>query len=68
MSKVLVSDINQDCKTLCDKFLCFVNKKEVISCEIEGDIKKQVYAVEIETGKRILNPDFVVNVKPQFTF
>ncbi len=66
--KTLVSDINQDCKTLCGQYLCFVNKKETIPCEIEGDVKKQVYAVEVNTGKRILNPDFIVNVKPQFTF
>ncbi len=66
--QVLVSDINQDCNTLDGKFICFTNKKELIKCEIEGDIKKRVYAVELATGKRILNPDFKVDVKPQFAY
>ena len=59
--KTLVSDINQDCNTLCGKFVCFIDKVEVID-----DIKKRVYAVELSTGKRIFNPDFMVNVKPVF--
>lgn len=59
--KILVSDVNADCKTICGKFICFSNKYE----NIEG-INKKVYAVEIETGLRVLNPDFKVNVKPIF--
>lgn len=60
---ILVSDINADCKTLDEKFLCFFNKYEIID-----NVKTKVYAVEIETGLRILNPDFVVNVKETFCY
>ena len=61
--KTLISDVTARTITLDDKILCFSDPKKEKS---EG-VTKLVWGVVIETGQRIFNPDYVVNVKPQFT-
>ena len=61
--KILISDVTARTITTDGEILCFSDPK----IELIDGVNKLVWGVELETGKRILNPDFYVDVKSQFT-
>lgn len=62
--RISISDVTQRSITLDRAIICFSTPKKEI---IEG-VTKLVLGVVIESGKRILNPDYIVDVKSQFTY
>ena len=61
--KISISDVTSRTITTDGKIMCLSNpKKETID-----GVNKLVWGVDIDSGDRILNPDFMVDVKNQFS-
>jgi hypothetical protein len=62
---IAVSDVNARTKTNCKGYMVFGLGDKI---ENINGINKVVWAVNLETGQRILNPDFKVSVAPRFQY